>query len=359
MKNKPFFSQKRHIVGIVSIVLLIIFLVGRSNLLFSSNSEQNNKDQTSKSSPPTGTAINCLKSAIDTIEQLPSFSTEIQLELHLFNEIYKGTGKYQELSHRTTQKSALTPPSKENNVYDLKSPLKWNSFRLHVKMLPQNAKVNQSNDVNENRLDVVCDQNGVWNYTVIEGQTQLSYLNIEEMANNLFKLNTGETEKLQESGIDKPCVISGFPALGGLSGTLKNLLANYDFEPEITRIPFDGKDYPAWKLVGTLKKNKMDAIKKRYEATIATETEYFYEFLPVRVEVYIGCNTNFPCQIKYFGLQNQTKELISLLLEINFVLITLNDNSLRPEIFNYQTPQKTYKRKNKDYMHYLIPGIEL
>lgn len=373
MKIGPQIERKDTFVSIITIIFLfggsILFLT-RSNTeaSFKKNSEDpstislqnndnkanNNINESINKNDRISPALACLRKSIDTIEKLPSVSAEIQLRLFLFDTLYNGIGKYEELSFRNER---VARSSGGNTYIEKRSPLEWNSFRLHVKLLSTEAKALEPNS-NENFLEVVCDRQALWTYTSIEGNSTLTQINIEDLANSLSKLSNQEKQKLFENGVEHPCGMSGLPELGGLSGLLKRISTFYRFEPEIIKEQFRGGNYPVWHLVGEIKKEKLEIIRNRLLNINNSLSASYLDFIPTHIDLYIGCNTNFPCQIKYSSITDEKKKIKKSLMEMDFTRIILADSTLRPENFIYGTPRKNYDRINQEYLKTLIPDIE-
>lgn len=330
-----------------------------------STDKRNSVPKTTQSLKSPLNAAECIQASISVTERLLSFSTEMKLELNLLGDSYQGIGEYAELSLRKDapkikkHKNEQGEIEEEESYIEVRNPLEWNVFRLKVKMLPQNSKASDPSQ-EDNIYVVTSDQRALWRYSRIEGQERLEHLDIQELANHLSRLSDEEKRTLMQNGVVRSCGMSGLPFLGGMSGMLKSLLVNYDFQPKMIfgNLKNDLKeDYPAWKLTGKMKKDKLDEIKKQlldYHAWKVTEAKL--DFLPTDVEILMSIESMFPCQIKYYctGLQGR-----QLLMKINFNNIKFNGIMENLEDFTYETPNKTYEQFGESYIRQLIPNIEL
>ena len=93
---------------------------------------------------------------------------------------------------------------------------------------------------------------------------------------------------------------------------------------------------------------------KGYNVNNANEENF--DFLPTDIEMLVGMNSVFPCQIKYYCSRSNKH---TLLMNITFTNINFNSIKENLDDFSYETPNKTYEQFGEQYLRDLIPGIEL
>ncbi|MDO5555049.1 MAG: hypothetical protein Q4G68_14945 [Planctomycetia bacterium] len=314
------------------------------------------------SSAPDQAALELIHSTIDRIEQLQSISTELEIDSYLFGETYKGVGKYEELLSRTEQRPS---PSGQSNTAGARpararrlSPLEWSRFRLHVKMLPIDAKVRQEHE-EESVLEVVCDLKALWTYRKIEGSESLTQLHIEDLANCLSRLTEEEKASLADNAVERPCGMSGLPGLGGVSGLLRRFLVFYDFLTPPEDMALDNGRFPVWKISASLKKEHRQLMKNKLLADDPVARRTLLETVPTNLELFIGKERPFPYRIRYYSQWDEENLTPQPICSISFNPYYENVASINPQNFIYGPPPLNYDRINDRYLLELVPGIEL
>ena len=317
-----------------------------------------------------------IRGTISHLESFRSISAEISLQISLFGNIFKGTGKYEELiSHPMSRKSSPqsnmdfrnTDHPQGDRLYSM-SPLEWTQFRLHVKMLPTEGRRNQS-DQRDNTLEIVCDRHALWTYTLIEGSERLTQLNLEDLANTLNQLPDDKKKEFFESGVECPCGTSGLPGLGGLAGLLKRLLVDYDFNLKPEEIRAKKGVSAAWIVTGVLKRKKFDTYKEFYLGKESNNRFELLETIPTHVVLYIGKQSPFPYRILYFNSIECGKDDARYpspknnspapFFSIDYGPVLENPSFLQPKNFVYGPPALNFEKINDAWLKSMIPSIEL
>ncbi|MDD3588452.1 MAG: hypothetical protein PHQ75_14825 [Thermoguttaceae bacterium] len=317
-----------------------------------------------------------IRGSIDHLESFRSISAEIQLQINLFGNTYKGTGKYEELishplSRKQSSQSNLDFQNTEHGQGDRfgsMSPLEWTQFRLHVKMLPTEGRRSQSGQ-QENTLEIVCDRHALWTYTLIEGNARLTQLNLEDLANTLNQLSDDKRKELFENGVESPCGTSGLPGLGGLAGLLKRLLVDYHFNSKPEEIRARNGSSAAWVVTGVLKSRKFTAYKDFFLGKPSNNRFELLESIPTHVVLYIGKQSPFPYSIRYYNSiecgQNDTRypsvknNNPTPFFTVDYGPVLENPAFLQPKNFVYGPPALNFEKINDAWLKSMIPSIEL
>lgn len=303
-----------------------------------------------KDEPPaaveTFDAARLLNATINRIERLQTISAEISLKIVLFDEEFVGTGRYEEL--------AALKNARKAGGFD---PLTTSRFRLHIKMPPP-ASAALAQELDDNVLEIVCDQNSLWTYTSIEGEQRLTEINLTEMTGFLGQLSESERQKLADSGVVLPASMGNFPSLGGVAGTLAALKNWYDFDPTPAQMFFNSGTFPVWKITGRMKPERVAAMRKRLLGANEEGDRSLLDHLPTGVDVYIGQKTPFPFRIAYYNVTNEDKNLHKSLVTLDFTRVYENVTSINANSFVY-APKINSERITKKYLQELIPGVEL
>lgn len=342
------YPNKLLVITVLSIIALAIaqsFCGGRLTLYANDGSKAPAREE-SAAKPDTLDSARLLSATINRIGRLQSISAELSLKMTLFDEEYVGSGRYEELAAPKNRRTA--------GGFD---PLSASQFRLHIKMSPP-ASAALSQEIDDNILEIVCDQNSLWTYTLIEGEQRLSEINLTEMAGYLGQLNDSEREKLAASGVTFPASMGNFPALGGIAGTLVSLENWYDFDPVPAKIFFNAGTFPVWKITGRMKSERLESARKKLSGGDRRLDDGRTAHLPDGVEVYIGQKTPFPFRIVYFSVTNEEKALHKPLVTVDFARVYENVPSVKSSNFIY-APKINFDRITKQYLQQLIPGVEL
>lgn len=317
-----------------------------------------------------------IRDAIAHLESFRSISAEIRLQINLFGDTWKGTGKYEELIARTRPRKSSLPShlehekSGDNKGEKLSylSPLEWTQFRLHVKILPSNAHVEQTGR-RDNTLEIVCDRHALWTYTLIEGSEKLTQLNLEDLANSLNRLSEERKKELFDSGVERPCGTSGLPGLGGLAGLLKRLLVDYSFRLPPDDIQSQKGKSAAWVVTGVLKRKKFESYKDFFLGNPSNNRFDLLETIPTHVVLYIGKQSPFPYRILYFNSMDRDKNESRYpsaknnnptpIFSIDYGPVLENPSFLQPKNFVYGPPALNFERINDVWLQSMIPGIKL
>ena len=342
-------NLKRYSFGllIITVLSIIALAIGESSRggCFALEADSGAKSS-SAVEPGALDSARLLSATINRIGRLQSISAEISLKMTLFDEEYVGGGRYEELAAPKNRRSA--------GGFD---PLTTSQFRLHIKMSPPpSAALTQ--EIDDNVLEIVCDQNSLWTYTSIEGEQRLTEINLTEMAGYLGQLNDAEREKLTASGVTFPASMGNFPALGGVAGTLVSLENWYDFDPVPAKIFFNAGTFPVWKITGRMKPERLESARKKLTGGDCPPGDARTAHLPDGVEIYIGQKTPFPFRIVYFSVTNEEKELHKPLVTLDFTRVYENVTSVKGSNFIY-APKINFDRITKPYLQQLIPGVEL
>ena len=345
MENKKSASWTFRCTVITVLTLIALFLLRdsrRERLLFG------------KSGSPaaeSGVQRQILERTIARIEKLKSVTAKIGVQVSIGKVEVEGNGKYEELF----LKSDDSQPRARAFCYGGVS-----LFRLHLE-IPRTGEWTSEN-LEDNVLDIVCDKNTLWNYTSIEGEKRLTELKLGEMAAILMQAceNPQQRENLELNLITFPSPLSGFPGLGGITGTLRRLTAWYEFPDEADSVTLRGKNgsLRAWRLTGTL---KPEAYAKTVENLLGTNTgsrkKYMDQF-PSVVEVYISQQLEFPYRFCYYSTPEAGSKKRRKLVTFDLTDVYENHFSVVPENFVYTPGGLNSTDVTHSYIETLIPDID-
>ena len=308
----------------------------------------------------TSRAERLVDDSIDYLEELPSFSAELNFEGSFFGKRYLGRGRYEELTIlRDLADSSLRPP------------LERSRFLLSASM----SSEDDSDQSEAAALDIVCDcDNRAWwrNDSTLE-LSPLSQINIEDLKNSLTHLGEDENLRLVENGVKRSCGMNGMPGLGGIAGTLKRIASYYRFEPEYQEVVSTSRNSAGTvptdsylKVSGEVKTRFWDRVNANLEYREDTVPDYITENLPTSVELYFrmvdsgsGRRRPFPCKIVYYANErNNKKETRRFLFSVEYSSVARNDPTVRPDDFIYVQPQITFDRLNAEYVRELTESPE-
>ena len=298
--------------------------------------------------------------AIDYLEELPSFSAELNFEADFFGKRYLGRGRYEELTIL-------------RNLADssLRAPLERSRFLLSAALTSED----DSEQSDSNALDIVCDcdNRAWWRNDSTSDVSPLSQINIEDLKDSLTHLGEDENLRLVENGVKRSCGMNGMPGLGGIAGTLKRVASYYRFEPEYQEVvsarqnaddtlPTDS----FLKVTGVVRSRFWDRVNANLEYKEDTVPNYIMEYLPTAVELYFrmvdagsGRRRPFPCKIVYYaGDRSGKEEARRFLFSVEYSSIVRNDPTISPDDFIYVQPQITFDRLNSEYVRELTEAPE-
>lgn len=301
-------------------------------------------------------SLDILERTINRIESFHSLSAEINLDLYLFDETYKGKGTYCELINRNSREVREEFAITNSKVVTPVSSLAWTRFRLEVTMTPIRPKAEGGPD--ENLLRVVCDSKELWTYTKIQGVETLTQIEIEDLSNALHRLSDSERKTLAASGVTKPCGMSGLPGLGGIVGMLKEIPVNYDFPAPAERTAFNNGSFPVWKVTGTLKSGPAQKYAKQINSYSGEEKAAFEKIVPTNIELFIGRDKPFPYRIRYYN-QPEGQPTQKLLFSIDYKTVFENSDEIEEKNFIYGPAPFSYERIYDKYLRRLVPEVEL
>lgn len=344
-KNSRRYRIGRLVVAILPIILIIYIIRFQEIRPTSVCADEETHLTAEQASSENLDSSRLLAATIHRVSRLTSISAEMNLTLYLFGETYSGTGQYEE----------LMTPLRVRGEEDVLS--ETSQFRLYVKMPPPDAAA-LAQGCKDNLLETVCDRNSLWTYTSIEGQQRLTEVNLNELAGFINQMTDADRQTLKTEGLALPCGMSGFPGLGGIAGMLSALVGWYDFAPEPETVYFNDGTFPAWKISGTMKPEKLELLKKNLLGSQPNENQPLLEHLPVHVEISIGKKKPFPYRIEYFFPMDSATALRQSVMTVHFTRVFEDVSSVVPGHFVY-LPKINSERITKQYLSKLVPGIEL
>ncbi|MDO4586687.1 MAG: hypothetical protein Q4C95_05235 [Planctomycetia bacterium] len=319
-------------------------------------------------------SLQTLSQSIQYLEQVDSILAGIELHVSLFDHEFVGDGEYKELLDH--QPVPFLPQSSNENRDENDSltsssqlyrtstpfPLQNSLFRLHIKMYRQKSKASQENS-SDNILEIVCDKDHrtLWTYSSIEGTKNLTQINLEDLADALSRLNESERKELQNKQVQLPCLMSGLPGLGGISGMLKQLIYYYNFNASPVKTSIANGKIPVWKISGELKSNFLNLYRKTILEGLSENDPIslgLTDNIPTHIEIYIGCETPFPYRLAYFSQMDEKRMVQKQLFLLEYTKIKINSSFVREDDFIYRPPYITHERINEQYLQQLIPQIE-
>ncbi len=298
-----------------------------------------------------------IRSTAAGLRQFSPFSADLSIKIHLFDEDYTGTGHYEEL---------ILSPKNQSERDEFFIPSR---FRLHIEM-PLTGADALKQESRDNLLEIVCDENSLWTYTLIEDEQNLSQINLNEMGEYISQMTEKEKEELKNNGMLLPAAVGNFPAVGGLSGSLLSLLTWYQFEEKPEVVYFNRGKTPVWKLSGKMKPNKRSKTRQKAiflnddqhsEKEIEEREQRYGEILnafPDAIEVYIGQNARFPFRIVYLTIPHPGKgDRAKPVMTVNITKVLVNQKSITTSNFIY-APRINSERRTKSYLKSLAPSFK-
>ena len=292
--------------------------------------------------------------SIRYLEEIPSFSAEIDFETWLFDKKYYGHGRYEELSILRDQDDS-----------ELKAPLERTRFILQAEMTPEK---DAGQDAASETLEIACDcdKRAWWRYNTSDKSSPLGRIDIEELKNSLKRLSEEENACLRENGIERSCAMSGMPGLGGVAGALKRIASFYRFEPDFQEVvapgdegKSDGSPNKYFKVVGDARARFWSAVRANLRNGTDEVPLYIAENLPVHVEIYfcmvddeIRQRRPFPCKIAYYAPVDGKidSKAYRPLFAMEYSSIVRNDPTINVGDFDYSQPARNYERLTNDYV---------
>ncbi|MCL2346778.1 MAG: hypothetical protein FWC50_00815 [Planctomycetaceae bacterium] len=248
---------------------------------------------------------------LSSVEGEISISTNIRVQLNMFDKEFTGSGSYQEMKTPELYGKGTT------------------RFRLELQIQPpasqtpehQNAGNGQNNI--QNSLTIVCDKSYIHKYTCIEGEKTLERI---EIAPLMKAVGTNEQN-------DIPTEISAMCHLGGMAGMLREVRNQYDFTDTPIRTQINEKNgaVGVWKIRGRLK----PALIQQFLVHANGKKTKIPEQIPTCIDIYIGVEDRFPFRLDYFWTADgsePTGEPFASLLYYNMIL---HDGNIAPGTFEY------------------------
>lgn len=355
MMKLPCFLQRR-VLPAVALVLLACWQSGAFTATFPET------ERLGARTIAMSRAERLVSDAIEYLEELPSFSADLDFETRLFGKRYYGHGRYEELSESRNLGAAARPP------------LERCRFLLRAAMATEDHSDSGSES---DALDIVCDcdRRAWWRNDSSVEVSPLSQINIEDLKNSLSHLSDDENLRLAESGVQRSCGMNGMPGLGGVAGTLKRVASYYQFEPEYEEVfpttraaSAEGARDSFLKVSGKARSRFWEKIRSNLGVGNGEIPDYIAENLPTRVEIYFRAVDDgtsrrrpFPCKIAYFvEFSDDEATERRPLFSVEYSAVVRNDPTISVEDFVYVQPQITFERLNAEYVRDLTepPGSE-
>lgn len=269
---------------------------------------------------------NVLKKSIQSILSLKTIECNLRLNITVDGIDYPARGKYEEQS--------LSQPV---------STFQQSVFRQDVHF-PMDMPSKPGDEAN--RMTIVCHcsqdrQNGrIWIYKSIEGTKMLHFIRLAALEDAILRA--------KKQG--DYTTVGVTPRLGGLAGSLKEILETYDFQEQVEHVVLDDADKtPVWKIKGSLKQIHFDNLVRAWGG-LKKRGQYPVE-LASDIEIFLGQTDFFPHRIRYLNRNSETEEPHRVLSEITYFDIVLNGEGI-PEyrftafkqdgIFNLHDVTKDY-----------------
>jgi len=244
---------------------------------------------------------------LSSVEGTISISTNIRVQLNLFDKEFVGSGSYQEMKTPELYGKGTT------------------CFRLELQLQPQTGQTpaNQSTGNAQNSLTIVCDKSYIYKYTCVEGEKKLERIEIAP----LVKAVDADEKN------DLPTEIGAMCSLGGMAGMLQEVRNQYDFidAPIQTQINEKNGSVGVWKIRGRLK----PALLQKFLVDANGKKTQVPEQIPTCIDIYVGLEDRFPFRLDYFWTADgsePTGEHFASLLYYNMVL---HDGNIAPGTFEY------------------------
>ena len=244
---------------------------------------------------------------LSSVEGAISISTNIRVQLSLFDKEFIGSGSYQEMKTPELYGKGTT------------------RFRLELQIQAPagSASANHNAGNERNSLTIVCDKSYIHKYTSIEGEKNLERIEIAPLMKAI-----GADEKN-----DVSAEIGAMCYLGGMAGMLREVRNQYDFTdaPIQTQINEKNGSIGVWKIRGRLK----PALLQQFLVDADGRKTKIPAQIPTCIDIYIGLEDRFPFRLDYFWTADgsePTGEHFASLLYYNMVL---HDGNIAPGTFEY------------------------
>jgi hypothetical protein len=243
-----------------------------------------------------------------TVESCVQISTSIRQQISLFGLEQNGTGYYCEVKETDPRQFGL-------NSSDVQ-------FRLELNM--PSANEDNSTNIAQNTLLIVCDKESLWRHTTINGENKLEKIELQPFL-----------DAIKRSGRpDIPIKMNEIYGLGGMGGMLRELQRKYDFQADVEDVQISEKreTFVATKISGKLKTDELEKLtvdSKGKKTSVPVQ-------IPTHLEIYVRSNNFFPYRIDYFRSKDGSEQNKRPFSRTEYYETKLNAGDIGPEMFIYR-----------------------
>ena|GEM_PF-4019012 len=272
----------------------------------------------------TMTGDSLFREMLYSVESCVQISTNIRHQINLFGIEMTGSGKYLEVKQNDSSRYGVDGTGIQ--------------FRLELLIQP---KPEENRTIPPSNLTVVCDKQYVWKFTSINGQNELSQIEVKTVL-----------EAMKRSGrVDIPAEAGSFYGLGGMAGMLREIQRRYEFTKPPTEEKIVDKFGTATvlKIRGLLKSAEL----KRLTTSQDGKKQTVPEQCPTCIDICVNSNTFFPFRIDYFQTKDGSEPKSAHFARTEYYDTQLNSGEISNEVFIYR-PEAIPRKDTDEYIKQLL-----